>query len=142
MRAVREDAVTIAMFTNIVPALALLPISIVLPLLSSAGLAPAFWTNPDWSDLPLFLFLGLMGYSVWFLMTLAYARAPAQRLAPREYTALIWSAILGAAIFAEQPGWRLWAGALAIIASCLIVAFEDHFRTRRQAGLPASDIPE
>ena len=142
MRAVREDAVTIAMFTNIVPALALLPISIVLPLLSTAGLAPAFWTNPDWSDLPLFLFLGLMGYSVWFLMTLAYARAPAQRLAPLEYTALIWSAILGAAIFAEQPSWRLWAGALAIIASCLIVAFEDHFRTRRQAGLPASDIPE
>ncbi|MEQ9526938.1 MAG: hypothetical protein RIF42_00890, partial [Parvibaculaceae bacterium] len=59
-----------------------------------------------------------------------------------EYTALIWSAILGLVFFDEWPGWQLWAGAVIIIASCLIVAFADHFRTRREAGLPVSDIPE
>jgi len=76
------------------------------------------------------------------LLTLAYARAPAQQLAPLEYTALIWSALFGAVFFSEMPGWRLWAGAAIIIGACLLVAFENRFATRREAGLPASDLPE
>ncbi|MGB3624335.1 MAG: DMT family transporter [Henriciella sp.] len=130
MRATKEDATTIAMFTNVVPAIALLPITF------------GLFGFPALASIPLFLLLGMLGYSVWFLMTLAYAKAPAQRLAPIEYTALVWSAILGLIFFDEWPGWQLWAGAVIIIASCMIVAFEDHFRTRRDAGLPASDIPE
>lgn len=130
MRATREDATTIAMFTNAVPAIALLPITF------------GLFGFPALASIPLFLILGMLGYSVWFLMTLAYAKAPAQQLAPIEYTALIWSAILGLVFFDEWPGWQLWAGAVIIIASCMIVAFEGHFRTRREAGLPASDIPE
>ena len=75
-------------------------------------------------------------------MTLAYARAPAQQLAPLEYTALIWSAVFGLIFFDELPGWPLWAGAAIIIASCLIVAFDSHFRTRRETRMPVSDLPE
>lgn len=130
MRATKEDATTIAMFTNVVPAIALLPITF------------GFFGFPVLASLPVFLALGAAGYSVWFLMTLAYAKAPAQQLAPIEYTALIWSAVLGLIFFDEWPGWQLWAGAVIIITSCMIVAFEGRFRTRRQAGLPASDIPE
>ncbi|MEM5516544.1 DMT family transporter [Henriciella sp. AS95] len=130
MRATKEDATTIAMFTNVVPAIALLPVTFGLFGFTTLSL------------LPIFLLFGLAGYSVWFLMTLAYAKAPAQRLAPIEYTALIWSAILGLVFFDEWPGWQLWAGAVIIIASCMIVAVDGHFRTRREAGLPASDIPE
>lgn len=130
MRATREDATTIAMFTNVVPAIAMLPVTI--------GLSGF----PALASIPLFLLLGGLGYSVWFLMTLAYARASAQQLAPLEYTALIWSAVFGLAFFGEWPGWPLWAGALIIVASCLIVAFDGHFRTRREARMPASDLPE
>ncbi len=130
MRATKEDATTIAMFTNIVPAIAMLPVTF------------GLFGFPALASIPLFLVLGVLGYSVWFLMTLAYARAPAQRLAPLEYTALVWSALFGLAFFNELPGWRLWAGAAVIIASCLIVAFESKFRTRRETGLPASDLPE
>lgn len=130
MRATYEDATTIAMFTNTIPAIALLPVTLGI-------LGP-----PGWSDIPLFLLLGVLGYCVWFLMTLAYAKAPAQRLAPLEYTALIWSGLFGAIFFQEYPGWRTWLGAAIIIAACLIVAFEGKFRTRRQTHLPASDIPE
>ncbi len=130
LRATREDATTIAMFTNTVPAIALLPITL--------GLLG--W--PDWHDLPLFLGLGVLGYGVWFLMTLAYARAPAQRLAPLEYSALIWSGLFGAIFFSEYPGWPTWIGAAIIIVACLIVAFEDKFATRKRAGQPASDLPD
>ena len=130
MRATTEDATTIAMFTNVVPAIAMLPVTL------------GLFGFPVLATLPLFLVLGGLGYSVWFLMTLAYARAPAQQLAPLEYTALIWSAVFGLAFFDEMPGWPLWAGAVIIISSCLIVAFDGHFRTRREARMPASDLPE
>ena len=130
MRATHEDATTIAMFTNLVPALAMLPVTL--------GLFGAV----DLSDLPLFAVLGLLGFLVWYLMTLGYARAPAQQLAPLEYTALIWSGLLGAMFFAEYPGWQTWLGAAIIIACCLYIAFETHFKTRRAAQMPASDLPE
>ncbi|MEM8616300.1 MAG: DMT family transporter [Pseudomonadota bacterium] len=130
MRATKEDATTIAMFTNVVPAIALLPVTV------------GLFGFPIWSYLPLFMVLGLAGFGVWYLLTLAYARAPAQRLAPLDYTALIWAGLFGAVFFQEYPGWRLWAGALIIIAACLIVAFEDRFKTRRETGLPTSDLPE
>lgn len=130
MRATKEDATTIAMFTNVVPAIALLPITF------------GGFGRVDWNDVPLFLILGALGYAVWYLMTLAYARAPAQRLAPLEYTALIWSGIFGSVFFAEYPGWQTWVGAVVIIAACLIVAFEERFVTRKETGLPVSDLPE
>lgn len=130
MRATKEDATTIAMFTNLVPAIAMLPVTV--------GLFGAV----DWRDIPLFMLLGAIGYTVWYLMTLAYARAPAQRLAPLEYTSLIWSGIFGSIFFAEYPGWQTWVGAAIIIAACLIVAFEERFVTRRETGLPVSDLPD
>ena len=130
LRATKEDATTIAMFTNVVPAIAMLPVTI------------GLFGFPALASIPLFLVLGMLGFSVWYLMTLAYARAPAQQLAPLEYTALIWSAIFGLVFFDELPGWPLWAGAAIIIASCLIVAFDGHFRTRRAARMPASDLPD
>ncbi|WP_430403651.1 DMT family transporter [Hyphomonas sp.] len=130
LRAVREDATTIALFTNAVPALCMSPV-----LFGLAG-------PVDMADMPVFALLGALGYSVWYLMTLAYARARAQLLAPIEYTALIWSAVFGIVFFAEIPGWQVWVGAVAIIGSCLGIAFEDHFATRRATRLPVSDIPE
>lgn len=130
MRAVKEDATTIAMFTNVVPAIALLPVTM-------GTFGPV-----DWGDIPLFIFLGFMGYATWYLMTLAYARAQASKLAPMDYSALIWSAMLGAVFFNEIPRWQTWAGGAIIVAACLWVGLADHFRTRREAGLPSSDIPE
>ena len=97
---------------------------------------------PDWSDIPLFLMFGVLGYTTWYLMTLAYARAPAQRLAPLEYSALIWSGLFGSVFFQEYPGWQTWVGAVIIIGACLIVAFEERFSTRKETGMPVSDLPE
>jgi S-adenosylmethionine uptake transporter len=130
MRATQEDATTIAMFTNTVPAVLLLPVTL------------GLFGTPDWSDIPWFLMFGVLGFVTWYLMTLAYARAPAQRLAPLEYTALIWSGLFGSVFFAEYPGWQTWLGAVIIIGACLIVAFEERFTTRQETQMPVSDLPE
>ncbi len=130
MRAQREDALTIVMLANVLPAL------IGLPLLIAIDPVPAV------SDLPVFAALGFFGLGIWWLFTLAYARAPAQRLAPLEYTALIWSALFGWMFFGEVPGWQLYFGAAIIIIACLLVAVEQRFITRKLARQPVSDIVE
>jgi S-adenosylmethionine uptake transporter len=130
LRAVKEDATTIALFTNGVPALCLSPFLF--------GIAGPVNVN----DLPVFALLGAIGYAVWYLLTLAYARARAQLLAPLEYTALIWAALIGFVFFDEVPGWRVPVGAVLIVAACLGVAFENHFATRRETGQPVSDLPD
>lgn len=130
LRAREEPPLVIAAFTNIIPGLMLFPFLL-------RGLP-----TQNWSVVPVFIGLGIIGFTVWWLFSVAYSRAPAQRLAPIEYTALIWSAILGAIFFDEVPGWPLYLGAVIIIAACLIVAFEDKFITRKEARAPASGLPD
>ena len=129
LRTKEEDSLTLVTFMNVFPALFLLPFLLL-------------FTDPlpqtdSWGAM---IAVGFLGIGIWWLMTLAYGRAKAQTLAPFEYTGLIWSALLGYAFFNEIPGWRVWAGAAIIIAACLVVAFETHFISRREAKIPASDI--
>lgn len=130
LRARKEDSLTIVTFTNVLGAVLLMPFLL--------------WSIPtmDWSYIPVLFLLGALGTGVWFLFTIAYSNAPAGRLAPIEYTSLIWAAILGAIFFGEVPGWRLYAGAAVIIAACLIVALENRFQTRKEIGAPLSDLPD
>lgn len=130
LRTRKEDTLTIVMFTNSVPALLLLPYLLVVEPMPQPAL------------IPVYVGLAAAGTAVWWLMTVGYARAEAQKLAPLEYTALIWASLYGWFIFKEVPGWQLWAGAALIIAACLMIAFETKFRTRKETGMPASDIPE
>lgn len=130
MRAQKEDTLTIVMLANVLPAL------IGLPLLFTVDPVPTL------TQIPVFAALGFFGLSVWWLMTIAYGRAPAQRIAPLEYTGLIWSALFGWLLFGEVPGWRLYIGAAIIIGACMMVAFESHFATRRAARQPVSNVVE
>ncbi len=129
LRAREEDSLTLVTFMNVFPALYLLPFLLLSP----------EWT-PHAGAWPMMVLVAFLGIGIWWLMTLAYAIAKAQTLAPFEYTGLIWSALLGYAFFSEIPGWRVYAGAAIIIAACLVVAFDTHFAARREARVPASDI--
>ena len=126
----REDPLTIAAITNIVPIFVLVP----LYLATEGPVVPAAW--------PWFALLGLLGLAIWSLMTLGYARAEAQQLVPLEYTALIWSALFGALFFGEFPDWPVYLGAAIIIAACLAIAFRTGFRARREACAPAAGLDE
>jgi S-adenosylmethionine uptake transporter len=56
------------------------------------------------------------------LMARAYAKAEAPRLAPLEYTALIWAAVLGYAVFGEIPTLATILGGALIIGAALIAS--------------------
>ncbi|MFM5923291.1 MAG: DMT family transporter [Novosphingobium sp.] len=51
-----------------------------------------------------------------------YGRAETQALLPIEYTAFIWAALVGWIMFDEAVSWSTLAGALLIVAGCLIAA--------------------
>lgn len=54
------------------------------------------------------------------LMSWAYGRVEAQYLIPTEYTAFVWAIALGWYFFGESVSWTTLAGALLIIAGCLV----------------------
>jgi S-adenosylmethionine uptake transporter len=70
-------------------------------------------------DLGWFVLAGLCGALALQLFARAYAQREAQELAPFEYTALAWAALLGWLFFSEPVSLRTWAGAALIIAACL-----------------------
>lgn len=81
--------------------------------------APWFSAIPAVAVWPTIFGAAVLGSASAILLAWAYARAEAQVLAPVEYTAFVWSAMLGYLVFGEHvTAWTV-AGALLIITGCL-----------------------
>jgi S-adenosylmethionine uptake transporter len=93
--------------------------------------APFLAEVPEAAHLPSILGAALLAFASLMLLSWAYARAEAQYLAPVEYTAFIWAAFFGWVVFAEPVQPMTLAGAVMIVAACLIAA-----RQRPPAPLP------
>lgn len=108
--AVSQHPATIVAFQNVGPALLLSP------------LALWSWSSPSGWDLAMFGLAGLLGVTGHLALTFAFSRADASRLAPTEYTSLVWAAVIGFVAFAEVPTAFTWAGSALIIAGSLALA--------------------
>jgi drug/metabolite transporter (DMT)-like permease len=107
-RAQRDKFMHIVYFQNIGPAVLSLPF------------AALVWQPLDMSHLAWFMMMGVLGVIGHILMATAYARSEAARLAPLEYTALVWAALIGYGVFSEIPTWAtLGGGALIVMAALL-----------------------
>jgi S-adenosylmethionine uptake transporter len=92
------------------------------PALLCAPFAAGVWQPPSVEHLGWFLVMGALGFSGHMLMARAYAKAEAPRLAPLEYTALIWAAVLGYVVFGEIPTLATIIGGALIIGAALIAS--------------------
>jgi S-adenosylmethionine uptake transporter len=137
LRTKSEAPLTIVMFSNVIPAILGL---VALVLWHAVTARPLASLVPPLTIFPGITLLAMLGIAIWWLYAIAYGQAQVQNLAPLEYTALIWSSLLGYLVFAEVPRWTLYVGAAIIITACLIVAFERRFSFRKSARLPTSDI--
>ncbi len=108
--AVREHPTVIVAFQNVGPAICLA--------------VPAWYAFVPMGlgNLAAYLFAGALGVAGHLTLTSAYARAAASRLAPIEYTALIWASLLGFFIFSEVPLYTTYLGALLIVAGAVAVS--------------------
>jgi S-adenosylmethionine uptake transporter len=62
----------------------------------------------------------ILGSISALLLAWSYGRAEAQVLAPVEYTAFVWAALLGYWVFDERVSLFTVAGALLIVGGCLV----------------------
>jgi S-adenosylmethionine uptake transporter len=109
-RAQRDKYLHIVFFQNIGPALL------------AAPLAAWVWRPLNLEHLAWFMLMGVLGFIGHVLMATAYARAEASRLAPLEYTALIWAVLIGYGVFSEIPTWATLGGGLLIVLAALLTS--------------------
>jgi drug/metabolite transporter (DMT)-like permease len=101
------DPLEVALFTTLVIGVAMLPA------------APWLAGWPTTAQVLPIAGAALLGTVSAMLIAWSYARAEAQVVAVTEYTAFVWSALLGWLVFGEAvAGWTV-AGAALIIAGCL-----------------------
>ena len=94
--------------------------------------APWLAKIPSVGEAPLIFGSAALAFVSLLCFSWGYARAEAQALIPVEYTAFLWSALLGWLIFAEPLTLATLAGAALIVAGCFIAA-------RGKPGLPHTE---
>lgn len=97
--------------------------------------APWFAAVPRIDQLPAIVASAALGSVSAVALAWAYARAEAQVLAPVEYTAFVWSALFGWLVFAERVSPWTVAGALLIIAGCLVAVRRPVAAPQTEASL-------
>lgn len=107
-RARHDPVVTIVFIQNIGPGLILLAPALVV------------WRTPEPMEWAIFLAIGFAGVAGHLLLAMAFARAHAARLAPLEYTALVWATLFGFLFYGEMPTSYVLAGSTLIIGAAFI----------------------
>jgi S-adenosylmethionine uptake transporter len=99
----------------------ILLIQSVLPLLLLAAPAAWRWQPIQGGDVAFALLAGGLGTLGLLSLTFAFTRLEASRVAPVEYTGLVWATVLGYLLFGEVPTVVTVASAALIVGGCLLL---------------------
>ena len=88
-------------------------------LVASIVLCIPVWVTPRWGLLPLLLGMGVMSGTAQLLMTEGYRNGESSLLAPFEYSAILYTVVMGALFWGEVPGVWDAVGILVLIGSGL-----------------------
>lgn len=88
------------------------------------------WTTPSLTQVVLLAAVGSVAGFAQFTLFEGMKRAPASVIAPFEYTALVWSFLLGFLIWGDVPRSEVFVGASMIVGAGLIIIAGEHFRRR------------
>lgn len=92
-----------------------------LPMLMLAPPAALTWQPMPWAHLPAVALAGALATLGLVGVTYAFSRLEASRLAPVEYTGLLWAGLLGYLVFGEVPSTSTLASAALIVGGCLLL---------------------
>lgn len=113
-------------------ALSMIPLGIAMPFFAQAH---------DALTWGLLLLIGLFGGIAQLCLTAALRWAPVSVVLPMDYSAIIWTTLLGVAIGENWPMATTWIGATLIIASGLYIAWREHVRAKQPAVSSAARHP-
>ena len=90
--------------------------------LIGAATVPWAWTTPNLFDLGLMFLVGAVSMTCFIFIVRALALARAAVLAPLQYSAILWAAIMGWLVWRDAPTLPIIVGNAIIIGSGLYVA--------------------
>jgi S-adenosylmethionine uptake transporter len=90
--------------------------------LIGAATVPFAWTTPTAFDLGLMFLVGVVSMTCFIFIVRALALARAAVLAPLQYSAIVWAAIMGWLVWRDAPTPPIIVGNAIIIGSGLYVA--------------------
>jgi drug/metabolite transporter (DMT)-like permease len=96
------------------------------------------WTTPSARDLLLMMSCGLIAAVALTLLSEAYRSAPANTVAPFEYSALGWGVLLGWLAWGQHPDVSEWLGIAIIIGAGIYVLYQDSVGDRKARPAPAT----
>jgi drug/metabolite transporter (DMT)-like permease len=97
---------------------------------ATSFLVPFHWKTPDnWRDIAMMVSLGISGGFGHYCVARAFSYAPANLIAPLNYTQMIGSVAIGYLMFAEIPDFYTWIGSAVIIAAGLLVGWQSRRKT-------------
>ncbi len=89
------------------------------------------WQTPDLPGLYAILMLGIVSCIGHLMMTRSLKLAPANVLAPLQYTLLLWAILMGILFFSEYPAAHVLIGSAIIVAAGLFI-----FHRKQVVGAP------
>ncbi|RBP18180.1 S-adenosylmethionine uptake transporter [Roseiarcus fermentans] len=90
--------------------------------LIGAATLPFAWTTPTPFDLVLMAAVGIVSMLCFILIARALALTRAAALAPLQYSAILWAALMGWIVWRDVPTWPIVVGNAVIIAGGLYLA--------------------
>lgn len=109
-------------------------------LLGGAAL-PFMWRPLQAGTFAGLLAMGILGGIGQILQTHAYSKAPAAYVAPFTYLSMFFAALGDILIWGKWPGWHVWAGSAAIMASGLYIVYREARKKRLTVGTGPYDLP-
>jgi S-adenosylmethionine uptake transporter len=109
VQAQRDSLWTILLLQNLLPTLLL------------AAPVAWVWQPLQPGDLPEVVLSGALATVGLLAITWAFRHLEASRVAPMEYTGLVWAGLLGYTLFGEVPTATTLASAALIVAGCLLL---------------------
>ncbi|MCX7057731.1 MAG: DMT family transporter [Proteobacteria bacterium] len=94
--------------------------------IASLALAAPHWQPVPSSHWPWIVFVGLTGAIAQYLLTVAFRLAPASKVAPFEYTAMVWGLLLDYFVFAISPLPRVLIGGAIVVVGGLYLIWDEH----------------
>jgi drug/metabolite transporter (DMT)-like permease len=94
--------------------------------LSGLATLPFWWTSPTWTELAVLAAIGFLGGMGHIFLTESYRYASASRVAPFDYTSMIWALVLGYTMFGEKPTVMIVLGSIIIASAGLFVIWREH----------------
>jgi drug/metabolite transporter (DMT)-like permease len=104
----------------------------VVGLIGASLMVEPFWVWPRWEAWAMMGAIAAWNLAALTIMIRAFAYAPASTLAPYSYSQMIWSTLLGWAVFGDIPDLLTYVGGGVVVASGVYIWHRERVLARSQ----------